>query len=84
MNLDEIISELIGWSAYFQGGPSPEVRVRIGNASSNLTCCEIGSKPGPYGADTMKITIGEWRHPNEEDDAPVDDTGTAFVDPSMG
>ena len=83
MNLDEACLELIGWQAYFKGGPSPEVFVRVGNVRSPLSCMEIGSGPGPYGADNLKITIGEWRHPGEDDDDPVDDTDTPFVDAVM-
>lgn len=83
MNLDEVCRELLGWRAYFKGDRSPDVEVRIGNARSQLTCMEIGSKTGVFQSELLKITIGEWRHPGEEDDHPVDDTGTVIVDPSM-
>jgi hypothetical protein len=67
MNLDQIVTELVGWKAYFKGGPSPEVHVRVGNARGVLSCMEIGSGPGAFGAEDLKITIGEWHHPGEED-----------------
>jgi hypothetical protein len=83
MRLSEIRTELAGWAAYFKGdNADPEVFVRVGNARSPLSCMEIGSDPGPYGAEILRITIGEWRHPNEEDDVPVDLSGNTFNDPS--
>lgn len=78
MRLSGLRSELAGWAYYFGKTVDPEVFCRVGNAKTLMTCIEIGD----LGADEG-VTLGSWSQPWEIDDAPVDDTGTVMVDPSM-
>lgn len=77
MRLSEIRQELAGWAALFGKEYDPEVFARVGNAKSLMTNMEVGDIELNEG-----LTLGAWSQPWEDQDSPVDDTGTVIVDAS--